>query len=48
MGEVLIGEFGLFIHEGEDRKREEVGGSARQRGKPFKKPTAALTPFETC
>ena len=44
---MLFGEFGLFIHEGEDRKREEVGGSGTQRGKASKKPTADLTPFDT-
>jgi len=42
---VLFGEFGLFIHEGEDRKREEVSESGTQRGKASKKPTADLTPF---
>jgi hypothetical protein len=45
---VLFGEFGLFIHEGEDRTREEVGGSGAQRGKPPKKPTADLIPFFVC
>jgi len=45
IGEVLFGEFGLFIHEGEDRKQEEVGGSGTQRGTASKKPTADLTPF---
>jgi hypothetical protein len=42
---VLFGEFSLFINEGEDRKREEVGGSGTQRGKASEKPTADLTPF---
>jgi len=44
---VLFDGFGLFIDEGEDRKREEVGGSGTQRGKASKKANSGFAPFLT-